>query len=268
MVDRRYIIPGNVRHSAFDPPPARGAGAPRQTRYPMEDIRAITLDLDDTLWPIGPVIETAEDRLYEWLSANCPGITPSHTIESMRVVRLDIARIHSEIAHDVTEVRRRSLHRIIVVEGGYPDGYVDQAMAEFLTHRNKVELFPDVLPFLTSAREHYPLLSVSNGNADLHRIGLGDLFVRHVSARDVGAAKPDARMFRAACEHLGLMPAQVLHIGDHPVQDILGAARVGMKTVWINRTGAHRDDGAAADHEVSSLEHVLDLLPLNKSGAY
>jgi FMN hydrolase / 5-amino-6-(5-phospho-D-ribitylamino)uracil phosphatase len=232
----------------------------------MEDIRAITLDLDDTLWPIGPVIETAEDRLYEWLSANCPGITPSHTIDTMRAARLNIAGIHKEIAHDVTEVRRRSLHGIIVVEGGYPDEYVDRAMAEFLTHRNNVELFPDVLPFLASVREHYPLLSVSNGNADLHQIGLGDLFVRHVSARDVGAAKPDARMFQAACEHLGLMPAQVLHIGDHPVQDILGAARVGMKTVWLNRDGARWEESDGADHEVSSLERVLDLLPLNKSG--
>lgn len=234
----------------------------------MEDIRAITLDLDDTLWPVEPVIETAEDRLYEWLSANCPGITPSHTIESMRAARLDIARINTEIAHDVTEVRRRSLHRIIVVDGGYPDGYVDQAMTEFLMHRNNVELFPDVLPFLTRAREHYPLLSVSNGNADLHQIGLGDLFVRHVSARDVGASKPDARMFQAACEHLGLLPAQVLHIGDHPVQDILGAARLGMKTIWVNRNGAQWHEGVGANHEVSSLERVLDLLPLIKSGAY
>ncbi|MDZ7842581.1 MAG: HAD family hydrolase [Gammaproteobacteria bacterium] len=234
----------------------------------MEDIRAITLDLDDTLWPIEPVIETAENRLYEWLSANCPGITPSHTIETMRAARLEIVRTHTQIAHDVTEVRRRSLHRILVVEGGYPDGYVDQAMEEFLIHRNNVELYPDVLPFLTSARERYPLLSVSNGNADLHQIGLGDLFVRHVSARDVGAAKPDARMFQAACEHLGLIPAQVLHIGDHPVQDILGAARLGMKTVWVNRNGVQWDEGAGADHEVSSLERVLDLLPLNKSGVY
>lgn len=266
MVDGGYIIPINTRPGASDPPYTQGDRAPRRTHYPMENIRAITLDLDDTLWPIEPVIETAEDRLYQWLSANCPGITPSHTIETMRAARLDIARIHKEIAHDLTEVRRRSLHRIIVVEGGYPDGYVDQAMAEFLMHRNNVELFPDVLPFLNSARKHYPLLSVSNGNADLHRIGLDELFVRHVSARDAGAAKPDPRIFQAACDHLGLRPAQVLHIGDHPVQDILGAARHGMKTVWVNRNGAHWDQDAGADHEVSSLEGVLDLLPLNKSG--
>lgn len=228
----------------------------------MEEIRAITLDLDDTLWPIEPVIDAAEDRLYEWLCANCPGIARSHTVESMRAARLAIAQFETDIAHDLTEVRRRSLHQIIVHECAYPDAYVDRAMAVFLDHRNNVELYPDALPFLNRARRSYPLLSVSNGNADLRRIGLADLFVAHISARDVGAAKPDAKVFRTACERLELAPEQVLHIGDHPVQDILGAARIGMKTVWINRTGAHWDDGPGADYEVTSLERVLDLLPL------
>lgn len=232
----------------------------------MEKIRAITVDLDGTLWPVEPVIEAAENRLYEWLAVNCPRIAQSHTVESLRENRLATAQFEKEIAHDLTEVRRRSLHRVIVGEGAYPEAYVDRAMAEFLEHRNKVELFPDSLPFLNRAGESYPLLSVSNGNADLHRIGLADLFVTHISAGDVGATKPDAKVFRAACEHLELEPEQVLHIGDHPVQDILGAAQIGMKTVWINRTGAQWENEPGADHEVTSLERVLDLLPLQRSG--
>lgn len=232
----------------------------------MDEIRAITLDLDDTLWPIEPVIEAAEDRLYEWLSANCPRITQCHTVETLREAREAIAQFEKEIAHDVTEVRRRSLHRIIVGEGSYPHTYVDRAMAKFLEYRNDVEFFPDALPFLSRAAEAYPLLSISNGNADLRRIGLADLFVTHICARDVGAAKPDAKLFLAACQHLDLAPHQVLHIGDHPEQDILGAARIGMKTVWINRTGAQWENERGADYEVTSLERVLDLLPLQKPG--
>lgn len=233
----------------------------------MKEIRAITLDLDDTLWPIEPVIAAAEDRLHEWLSAHCPEIGRSHTVESMRDARMRIAQSEKAIAHDLTEVRRRALHRIIVGEGAYPAVYVDRAIAEFLEHRNNVRLYPDALPFLNRARQSYPLLSISNGNADMHRIGLADLFVTHVSARDVGAAKPDEKVFRAACEHLALEPEQVLHIGDHPVQDILGAARIGMKTVWINRNGARWEEEAGADYEVTSLEQVLDLLPLQSPGA-
>jgi putative hydrolase of the HAD superfamily len=39
------------------------------------DIAAITLDLDDTLWPIEPVIARAEERLDAWLKIHCPRAT-------------------------------------------------------------------------------------------------------------------------------------------------------------------------------------------------
>ena len=232
----------------------------------MKEIRAITMDLDDTLWAVEPVLQAAEQRLYDWLAAHCPRVAGHYSIESMRELRLAIARQQQDIAHDLTEVRHRSLQRIIVEEGTYPQSYVDRAMAVFLEHRNRVELFPDVLPFLNRVSRRYPLLSISNGNADPGRIGLRGLFVTHISARDVGAAKPDARVFQAACDRLGLDPQRVLHIGDHPVQDILGAARVGMKTVWVNRFEAHWEAGHRADYEVTSLEQVLDLLPLHRVG--
>lgn len=247
-------------------PAAARRSSSTEIRPQLDEIRAITLDLDDTLWPIAPVIQAAEHRLYQWLSRNCPRVARTHDIDSMREVRLLIARENQEIAHDVTEVRRRSLEHLIVENGEYPAELVDQAMTEFLNHRNQVELFPDVIPFLSLARAAFPLLSISNGNADLRRIGLDRLFVAHISATNVGAAKPDPRLFLAACAHLELAPQQVLHIGDHPVQDILGAAQVGMKTVWINRTGAQWDDAHRADHEVTSLEQIPDLLPSHRFG--
>lgn len=232
----------------------------------MDEIRAITLDLDDTLWPIDPVIEAAERRLHTWLSRNCPRVARAHDVDSMRALRLRISEENREIAHDLTELRRRSLEHLIVAEGAYPVELVDRAMTEFLAHRNKVSLFPDALPFLNRVWSSFPLLSISNGNADLRQIGLDRLFVAHISARDVGAAKPDSKVFLAACEYLDLAPREILHIGDHPVQDILGAAQIGMKTVWINRTGAAWGESHRADHEVTSLEQVPDLLPPHSFG--
>ncbi len=247
MIDAQYII---LR--TFQSP---------QNDTSMDEIRAITLDLDDTLWPIDPVIEAAEQRLYEWLSEHCPRVVRAHDVETMRQIRLLLARENEDIAHDLTEVRRRSLEHLIVIEAAYPRSLVEDAMMEFLEHRNRVEFFPDVMPFLSRVSGSFPLLSISNGNADLRRVGLSELFLTHISARDVGAAKPDAKLFLAACDHLELAPDQVLHIGDHPVQDILGAARVGMRTIWVNRHGARWKEEFSADHEVSSLDQVLDLLP-------
>lgn len=232
----------------------------------MNDICGITIDLDDTLWPVEPVIDGAERRLYDWLSENCPRVTRDHTVDSMREVRLSIAQANHHVAHDLGELRRRSLARLIVHEAGYPSDLVDLAMAEFLEHRNKVELFSDAMPFLERASRSFPLLSITNGNADLQRIGLGHLFQHHVSAAEIGAAKPDEKLFRAACERLQAPPEKVLHIGDHPIQDILGAARAGMKTVWVNRTGVPWQEEHDADHEVTSLEQVLNLLPNHTPG--
>jgi len=232
----------------------------------MMQVHAITIDLDDTLWPVDPVIEAAEQALQCWLARQCPRVVDARDMDSMRALRHAIAAESPAIAHDLTELRRRALARAMVEEAGYTDTLVDEAMRVFLDHRNRVQLYPDALPFLEQASRRVPLLSISNGNADLERIGLSALFESHVNARAVGAAKPDVRVFRAACDLLDLRPGQVLHIGDHPVQDILGAAGAGMKTVWINRSGARWEEVHSADHEVSSLDQVLDLVRWHETG--
>ena len=48
---------------------------------PVNGIRTITLDLDDTLWEIHPVIRRAEKRLYEWLGERYPRITEMFDIK-------------------------------------------------------------------------------------------------------------------------------------------------------------------------------------------
>jgi putative hydrolase of the HAD superfamily len=103
--------------------------------------------------------------------------------------------------------------------------------------RNSVELYPDALPALEQLRTMRPVASLTNGNADLERIGLHMHFAHQISARDIGVAKPDARIFLAAAERLGVAPEQILHIGDDPELDVVGARDAGLRTAWINRAG-------------------------------
>lgn len=228
----------------------------------MLEIRAITLDLDDTLWPIEPVINIAEERLFNWMSEYCPRVTQNHSLESLMQLRAQLTEQRPDLAHDLTEQRKLFLAQLIVERHGYHPHYADLAMEKFLTHRNEVEFFPDALPFLEIASKNFPIISISNGNADLSRIGINRLFCDHVSSREVGVAKPDTRIFFEACQRLAYKPSEVLHIGDHPTQDILGAAKAGMKTAWVNRTGIIWENEQHADIEVSSLEEILELLPL------
>jgi HAD superfamily hydrolase (TIGR01509 family) len=108
-------------------------------------------------------------------------------------------------------------------------------MEVFFTARNRAELYADVRPALTRLRARYRLYAVSNGNADIERCGIGDLFDGHITARAAGAAKPDARIFAQLLSAAGASAAETLHIGDDPLADVIGAARAGIPAVWLNR---------------------------------
>ena len=71
-------------------------------------VRAVTLDLDDTLWPIAPVIARAEDRLHAWLVREAPATARRHDIAALRDLRDAVARESVAIAHDFSAVRRES----------------------------------------------------------------------------------------------------------------------------------------------------------------
>ncbi|MGH8028970.1 MAG: HAD family hydrolase [Arenimonas sp.] len=196
--------------------------------------RALTLDLDDTLWPITPAIERAEAALHAFLRDRCPRTAHKYPVPAMRALRDRIAGLHPEHAHDYTRQRRLSLAHALR-ESGEDVVHVDAAFAAFHDERNKIEFFPDALEALARLAAHAPVLALTNGNADLVRIGIVDHFTGCISAREAGHAKPDGPIFQAACKHLGLSPREVLHIGDDPVLDVDGARRAGLRTCWINR---------------------------------
>jgi 2-haloalkanoic acid dehalogenase type II len=222
----------------------------------LKGIRTITVDLDDTLWEIRPVIERAEMRLYEWLGKNYPLITKRFTVEEMRILRDRVIEEHADKLHDLTLVRRTVLTKAAGV-AGYTEFRLDEAFAVFDEVRNDVEMFPEVRPALLALRERFTVIAVTNGNASLEKIGIDDLFDAHINSAMAGAAKPHRRIFDAAVEAGGASAAATLHVGDHPLCDVHGAREAGLRTVWVNRHGTRwPDDYAEADLEV---RHVGEL---------
>jgi len=196
--------------------------------------QVISLDLDDTLWPVAPVIAAAEQVLFDWLLRRYPQAAAGHSVESMRSLRANVAAQFPERSHDLSFLRRRALAAQFGA-AGYEEALSEEAMDVFLAERNRVEFYADVRPSLERLRGRYRLFAVSNGNADLQRCGIGDLFEGHVTAAAAGAAKPDARIFSALQRLAGVSAAQVLHVGDDPLADVVGARRAGMQAVWLNR---------------------------------
>lgn len=207
----------------------------------MQGIRTITIDLDDTLWPISPVIMRAERALYAWLHEHYPRITARYSERDLLQRRLDVVAEFPDKSHDFTFMRRTVLARVAEAVG-YSGDYVDDAMEVFMAHRNDVEMFPEVRPALEQLGQRYRLVAVTNGNASLERIGIRQLFDGFVSASTAGAAKPAPEIFDAAVEVGGAGPQETLHVGDHPECDVDGANNAGLRTAWVNRNGAEWPD--------------------------
>ncbi|MCP4301510.1 MAG: HAD family hydrolase [Gammaproteobacteria bacterium] len=226
----------------------------------MKDIRTITLDLDDTLWAIHPVIKRAEERLYAWMGEHYPRITELFEPEDMWELRSQVIAEYGDRLHDLTFLRRTVLTRLGKA-AGYDDSYVDDAFEVFDEVRNDVTLFPDARPALVSLRERFVLIAVTNGNANLEKIGIRDLFDGVVSAAMAGAAKPARPIFDKAVEVGGASPAQTVHVGDHPLYDVHGARDAGLRAVWVNRNGDEwPDEYPAPDGEIQHLGELDDLL--------
>ncbi len=222
--------------------------------------KAISLDLDDTLWPIWPVIERAEAALHEFLLERCPRTATRYPIAAMRQLREEIAAAHPQYAHDFTHQRKLSLAHALRTAGD-DEEHVEDAFTAFYAARNAIEFYPDALPALERLAARWPLAALTNGNADLQRIGIADRFQVFVAARDTGHAKPDAPIFHATCERLGLQPGEVLHVGDDPLLDVVGAQGAGMIACWLNRRGERwPEQFAPPDLEFTTLSGLADWL--------
>jgi FMN hydrolase / 5-amino-6-(5-phospho-D-ribitylamino)uracil phosphatase len=213
----------------------------------LSNVRAIAFDLDNTLWDVEPVLARAEARLFDWLQTHCPRITARLSNEDMRRAREQLARREPHNAHDFTYLRTAALAGH-AREHGYDRSIAAAAFEIFLAARCEVEVFADVAPGLARLKRHYVLASLSNGNAELQRIGLDHLFALSLNARQVGAAKPDRRCFERLAQDLALAPAQLLYVGDDPHLDVEAARAAGLKTAWMNRR-AHLWPAALAPAE-------------------
>jgi len=227
----------------------------------VNGIRTITIDLDDTLWEIHPVIRRAEERLYEWLGQNYPRITELYQPEDLRELRTRVVAEFSDRAHDLTFLRHTVLGRIGVA-AGYGTHFIDEAFSVFDAARNDVELFPEVVPALEALGERFQLVAVTNGNANLETIGIRHLFDDVVTAALAGAAKPAPQVFEMAVRVGGASKGETLHIGDHPLYDVEGARAAGLKTAWVNRKeAAWPSEYPSPDLEIAHVGELSALLP-------
>ena len=228
-----------------------------QMRFP---IRAISLDLDDTLWPFAPIGDRIEQALHAWFVEYSPRTADRFLITEMRALRERVHQEFPEHEHDMGLLRRLTIERALRDSVDDP-ALANAAYAIFFRERNCVDFYPDALDGLQRLAARVPVAALTNGNADLAAIGIAASFCFQLGAREFGSAKPDPGLFLEACRRLDVTPNEVLHVGDHPRMDVAGASRAGMRSCWIDR-GDHAwpDQLPRADIEFTTLTALADWL--------
>ena len=226
----------------------------------FDHVRLICFDLDDTLWPCAPVIRAAEQAWYDWLNEHSPRLTARYDLDGLREQRMALARQQPHIAHDLTELRLRSLALLLAADG-YPAELAHAASDVFRAARNRVTPYDDVVDGLGRLRGQFVLVSVTNGNSQIEQTPLHASFDISLTAADVGAAKPDPAIFHAASERSGIALDGFLHVGDDPQRDVEAARLIGLSTVWVNRHDRPWPQALPrADLEIAELSMLVERL--------
>lgn len=226
-------------------------------------MKALIFDLDDTLWPIAPVIVAAEAKLHDWMAQEAPAVVERYSIEDLRLRRQALVETDARFSYDLWALRHTLLAQVFD-ELGVDVNKADHAMQVFARERSRVTMFADVMPALNQLRERFVLASISNGFADLQTIGLDQHFSVSLAAHQFGCAKPDPRIFLAMLEHLKLEPAECMYIGDDLRIDVQGSQQVGMRAAWVNRQAIALEDapyaGIKPDLVVRNLQELVHAL--------
>jgi len=232
-------------------------------------IQLITFDLDDTLWDTAPVIVSAEAVLRQWLTEHAPSLG-GMPVEHLWAIRERVLNNEPGLRHRISALRRRVLFHALE-EAGYAhqraSELADEGFEVFLHARHQLKIFPEVQPTLEILANHYALGVVTNGNADVRRLGLADYFKFALCAEDIGIAKPDARLFQEALLRGGATAQTTVHIGDHPGDDIAGAQQAGLRAIWFNPAGKAWEADRLPDAEIRSLSELPKLLARWHGGA-
>ncbi|MBU1309129.1 MAG: HAD-IA family hydrolase [Gammaproteobacteria bacterium] len=202
----------------------------------LTPVKALSFDLDDTLYDNKPVIAAAEQAMLQALAQQVPETTKLDS-EFWWQQRLQLAKTNPAIRHDIGRWRLLGIEAGLVSLGlatGDAAAVAKMAYGAFLAERTRISLTPDVIALLSALAQRYTLIAITNGNACIDKMGIGELFEFSLQAGPDGRMKPYADLFLAAANRLQVQPNQILHIGDSHRADVMGALNAGCQAAWLD----------------------------------
>ncbi len=224
-------------------------------------MRLITFDLDETIWPLQPALMNADRASTRWLIERVPEYENLVTSGGIGEIRDLVLSEDPELRFQVSRLRLGILDRALQHLGfseSQSREYAQRAFDIFLDKRQEVELFPGMKEVLQRLSQCFVLGALTNGNANLERVGLDLPFAFSYNAETVGRGKPYPDMFLAALEFAQVRPNQSIHVGDSLSMDIVPAQDLGVHALWANYGGQDKP----ADQDIKfEARSVADIEP-------
>ena len=235
-------------------------------------VRAVLFDLDQTLvnFPsadAGELFRAGASRCYAFLSAHQRSLPPFSTF--CRRQRWNQRKIDWITRLTGGEPDQRGLLRRLCRDYGLQRDQASLAMLGWLWYEpiaDHAAVAPDIRPTLAALTQAGVELGlVVNSpyqgaviDQHLENLGLLEFFPTRAYSTEIGARKPDARLFMAALESMGVLASEAIFVGDDIKADMLGARRVGMTTV-LRQSGSSTLPVPTADHVIRQISELLDL---------
>ena len=249
---------------ALDYPNAQNS-TPEHGSKPM--IKALFLDMDETLCDTHGADETAKQRLASDLTALIGKHFDSSSFaneyvqgiyrqwsEKQRLRYLPVAEQESEGAF-----RRLLVHDLLAKQGqiGHGDSFAQNILDKFDQHRmDAFDFYPGITDFLLNARKVFKLVVITNGPEHsqipkTEKIKLADYVDHIIIGGQEPEQKPAVSIFEKALALVDCQPHEAIHVGDNLAADIAGANDSGITSVWIQHQQAlDAELGINPDHTI------------------
>ena len=232
-------------------------------------VKAVLFDLDDTLF----------DHLYSTrrgLEAVCAAY-PCIQQHPLDELFLDYTRLLDEVhllllqgRLSIDEARRERFRRFFLLHGS-TNGDLRNAVEHAAslhreTYQASRQLVAGVLPLLETLHDRVKIAVVTNNLVaeqidKLRHLKLEHLVDELVTSEETGSIKPDPEIFRVTLQRLGCEAGETVMVGDSWKSDVLGARQIGMRAIWLNRTGLPSPDPDLAV-EIRAFEPLAEVVAL------
>lgn len=234
---------------------------------PLSHIRAITLDLDDTLYDNMPYINEAERSIKKYIKKHYP-TAANISKNEWQDIRSEIINEQPGLASDVSLLRATVLTKGFM-QSGMKDDEVALAVKDCFDHfyfkRSDFEVDRSVRKILKKLAKQVPIAAITNGNVNCEAIGIAKYFTCIVNASEKHPMKPHRAMFDYVAKELKIPSKNILHVGDDLDKDIKGATNAGYQSAWlaVNRPMNLANESASVLPHVQ-LNELKDLIQLIK----